>query len=95
MWEFPGGKLDPGESLLEGASRELREELAIEVESIGATLRIIRDPGSEFAIHFVEARASGDPVPLEHVALRWCTLEELRDMPLAPADAHFAETLLS
>jgi 8-oxo-dGTP pyrophosphatase MutT (NUDIX family) len=95
MWECPGGKLDQGESLIEGARRELREELALEVESIGATLKIIRDPGSEFAIHFVETRVSGEPVPLEHAALRWCTSDELRKMHLAPADARFADALLS
>jgi len=95
MWEFPGGKLDPRETLLDGVSRELGEELALVAQSIGATLGIIRDPGSEFAIHFVETRVSGDPLPIEHADLRWCTAEELRSMPLAPADAQFAETLLS
>jgi mutator protein MutT len=93
MWEFPGGKLDPGESLAEAARREVREELGIAVDSIGATLQIARDPGSDFAIHFVETKVSGTPVPLEHVELRWCTKEELRAMPLAPADAQFVDGL--
>lgn len=93
LWEFPGGKLDPGETLLEAAQRELQEELGIEVESIGATLRIVHDPGSEFAIHFVEVHTSDSPVPLEHTELRWCSREELRGMRLAPADALFVESL--
>jgi mutator protein MutT len=93
MWEFPGGKLDPGESLLDGARREVREELGIEVASIGEPLEIICDPGSEFAIHFVETEVSGTPKPLEHTELRWCSQEELRTMHLAPADARFVELL--
>jgi mutator protein MutT len=95
MWEFPGGKLDPGESLLDAVRRELLEELAMEVESVGPTLGIVQDPGSEFAIHFVEIRASGSPEALEHTELRWCSLEEMREIRLAPADASFVETLLS
>ena len=93
MWEFPGGKLDPGESLLEAARRELHEELGLEVQGIGATLRIVQDPGSEFAIHFVETQVSGTPAPLEHSELRWCSAKDLQALRLAPADSHFAATL--
>lgn len=93
MWEFPGGKLDPCESLFDAACREVREELGIEVDRIGEILQIVRDPGSEFAIHFVDTQASGIPVPLEHTELRWCTPKDLRTIRLAPADAHFAATL--
>jgi len=95
MWEFPGGKLDRGESLEEGASRELREELGLEVEGFGETLLAVQDPGSEFAVYFLEVWATGEPHAREHSELRWCTSGELQDMPLAPADARFAATLRS
>ena len=64
LWEFPGGKVDPGETLLEAAHREVAEELAMEVTSVGETLFVGRDSGSPFEIHFVEVTLSGEPVAL-------------------------------
>lgn len=94
MWEFPGGKLDPGESLTDGIRRELLEELTMGVNRIGATRLIVNDPGSSFEIHFVEAEAVGTPRALEHSDLRWCRPEEMKALRLAPADEQFAELLI-
>lgn len=91
LWEFPGGKVDPGETLLEAAHREVAEELAMEVTSVGETLFVGRDSGSPFEIHFVEVTLSGEPVALEHIELGWFTPKTLRAMPLAPSDAAFVE----
>jgi mutator protein MutT len=92
-WEFPGGKLEPGESLLEAARRELVEELGVQARHIGATLYSELDPGSHFQIEFVPVEIRGEPHCLEHDELRWVTLAQMRELPLAPADRRFAEFL--
>ena len=93
LWEFPGGKLAPGESLLEAARRELTEELEIQVTRVGRLLRSFADGASPFVIEFVETEATGEPVPVEHQRVGWFSVEEMRSMPLAPADAAFVEWL--
>lgn len=93
-WEFPGGKLDPGENLAEAAARELDEELNVQVLSSGPVLFESHDTGSPFRILFVEVTIDGHPEPTEHDAIRWATLEELATMPLAPTDSRFVDYLL-
>jgi 8-oxo-dGTP diphosphatase len=93
LWEFPGGKLEEGESYLEAARRELREELGISVLKTADPLFSIRDPGSVFVIDFVPTSVEGEPVCLEHTALRWADLSELESLDLAPSDRQFVEFL--
>ena len=94
LWEFPGGKCEPGESDGDAVRRELREELGVEVLDVGAELVAIGDPGSPFLIAFVPTRIAGEPTCHEHVALRWGTPCELAALPLAPSDRRFVEGLV-
>jgi voltage-gated potassium channel len=93
LWEFPGGKLEPGETLEHAAERELREELALELESAGDVAFSVHDPGSPFLIEFVPVGARGEPQALEHEALAWVTLAEAAALDLAPSDRRFVEWL--
>ena len=88
-WEFPGGKLEPGEERLAGLERELREELGISI--IGAPRPLIRVhhayPSREVLLDiWVVKRYGGEPRGLDGQALRWCTQDELEGVELLPAD---------
>src|SRR5690606_25758578 len=91
LWELPGGKLDPGESLLDAARREMWEELALEATAVGRALAAIRDPGSPFLIEFVEVEIADGAMPeaLEHEEVRWVAPVDLGVMDLAPSDRAF------
>ena len=87
-WEFPGGKLHPGESPYEALVRELREELGVEVS---AAERLMRYP-HEYADRVVwldmwtVQRWSGEPRGLDGQALKWVEPGRLRDEDILEAD---------
>jgi len=89
-WEFPGGKVEPGEAPEAALAREIKEELGCEVVLTRALPRFTHDYGAVVIemIPFVCALAchSAAPHPHEHVALAWTSLAELRTYDLAPAD---------
>lgn len=89
LWEFPGGKLEPGESLAQAAQRELKEELNVDIVSVGSTLHIEQDIGSPFQIEFVEVEIAGEPTASEHESFAWLTLSQLQSLALAPCDGTF------
>lgn len=93
LWEFPGGKLEEGESLLHAAQRELEEELRLQATSLGDLLFECQDPGSVFVIQFVEVVAVGEPNAQEHDEVRWVSIDQAAGLPLAPADAAFVRSL--
>jgi 8-oxo-dGTP diphosphatase len=95
LWEFPGGKLEPGETHEHAARRELAEELGVDVHTVGEMLFSIADPGSQFVIEFAPVTIEGEPRCLEHSALKWLTLDELPKLELAPSDRRFVEFLRS
>ncbi len=88
-WEFPGGKLEPGEERLAGLARELREELGITIAATPRPLIRVRHayPSREVLLDiWVVKRYRGDPQGLDGQALRWCTQDELAAAELLPAD---------
>jgi len=89
LWEFPGGKFEPGETVLDAAARELAEELDVQVSSVGDLLFAIDDPGSHFVIEFHPTTIAGEPACIEHTGLLWGTVEELLPLALAPSDRRF------
>ncbi len=95
LWEFPGGKVQPGESTEVAIRRELKEELGMEVTEVGELLASIHDEGSDFEVHFHPVRAEGDPQLFEHDEVGWFDSDQLPDLPLAPTDRDFATRSLS
>jgi 8-oxo-dGTP diphosphatase len=93
LWEFPGGKVRPGEDWLGASRRELAEELGMSAVSAGAVLHEAIDPDSPYVIHFVEVEATGEPTPVEHSEVGWFGADEVAAMELAPADDLFWRTL--
>lgn len=93
MWEFPGGKIDPGETPGNAARRELAEELELTVTAVRPMLYAVRDEASPFVIEFYPVDTTGEPIAHEHSEVTWLTMEELTELALAPADEAFVRWL--
>ena len=95
MWEFVGGKVEPGETLRQALVRECREELAITVRP-GEIFMELDHVYPDLTIHLTLFHAvieEGEPQLLEHAAMRWITTDELDDLPFCPADAEILKAL--
>ncbi|MEJ2202246.1 MAG: 8-oxo-dGTP diphosphatase MutT [Desulfuromonadaceae bacterium] len=95
-WEFPGGKLDPGESPQDGLRRELREELGIEIE-VGNILEVVyhRYPQATVLILAYNCKhLRGEIRNLEVAEHRWVTTSDLQRYALLEADAPIVARLL-
>lgn len=88
-WEFPGGKVDPGESPQETIPREFREEFGVEVavgEFIGSAQFTNKNGTSDLLAFNVLFPENAEPILTEHTELRWATLEEIRTLPFVDSD---------
>ena len=87
MWEFPGGKCEPGESHEDCLTRELAEELGVP-GIVGAELRVTTHDYTDrlIRLHFRQCRIVGEPKPMLGQEIRWVRRDELAALEFPPAD---------
>lgn len=95
LWEFPGGKVEPGETIVACIRREIQEELGIDI-AVGEPLITIDHTYSHFRVtlnvHHCQY-LSGEPQPLECDEVRWVSLSELDQYPFPKANVQIIQAL--
>ncbi len=95
LWEFPGGKVEPGEGRKESLVREIREELCLDIK-VGDLFRTIFHEGADFKVdlHAYWCAILGGKLCLkEHVAYKWVYPSELKNFDLTQADRLLVDCL--
>lgn len=89
MWEFMGGKIEPGETSEQALARECREELALEIENAHVIDSVVHDyPEKTIRLTLISCspKNGSQPIAAEHQQIRWVTREELNTLEFAAAD---------
>ena len=98
MWEFPGGKLQPGEDLVSCLQREICEELGVDID-VGGTLGKYRHAYTHFKVTLHAFRCSlvnaDEPRPLQADDLRWVSIVDLDEYPMGKLDRKISDRLIS
>ena len=97
MWEFPGGKVEPGESPRDALVREISEELGCRIrvgEELTTTTYAYEFATVTLTTYWCDLE-SGEPAPSEHAELRWLGPADLDQLHWAPADLPSVEILQS
>lgn len=97
MWEFVGGKVEPGETKQQALVRECREELAVEL-SVGDEFMAVTHEYPDLTVHLTlfNARiAAGVLQKLEHNDIRWITVDEIDAFDFCPADTEILARIRS
>lgn len=95
LWEFVGGKVEPGETREQALIRECREELDVAVVPRDIFMEVTHEY-PDLTVHLTLFNADlpqGEPKALEHHALRWITVEEIDELAFCPADEEILERL--
>ena len=96
MWEFVGGKVEPGESKQQALQRECKEELNISVE-VGEEFASVTHEYSDITVHLTLFNATicgGEIKLLEHEAIKWITPAEIPKYNFCPADKVFLDLIM-
>ena len=95
LWEFVGGKVEPGETKEQALVRECREELAVTLQ-VGEVFMEVTHQYPDLTVHLTLFHASiqeGTPQMLEHNDIRWITVEEIDQYFFCPADEEILQKL--
>ncbi|MDB4965067.1 MAG: hydrolase [Myxococcales bacterium] len=94
LWEFPGGKVEPGEAPVSALAREIQEELGC-VCRVGRIEEVVFHPYPDFDLYMLVYACvlDGEPRPVEVAQLEWVPPAELTRYPVLPADVALVERL--
>ena len=96
LWEFVGGKVEPGETKAQALIRECREELAVTL-AVGDVFMEVTHEYPDLTVHltlFNATIAEGEPVMLEHNDIQWITPGEIPNYEFCPADVEILRKIM-